>query len=408
MDKKRLLFVMNNLHCGGAEKALVSLLQTLDYAQFEVDLLLFRKEGLFLKQVPKTVNLLEAPSEYSYFDMSFLKAILKAFVSFKWPIIRNRIAFTKVYKSESHPGIREQKTWKYISASLPKLKGHYDLAVGFLENAPNNYCIEKVSAHYKLGMIHSDYEALGLDPQRDLHYFEKFTYIATISEQCVAVLQRNFTSISNKFILLKNITAVQLIHQLAKEPIAFTKSALDLVTIGRLVPLKGFDLLLDAAAQLKDSGLTFKWYIIGDGPMREELRQQISHLQLTEQVFLLGLLENPYPYLEQCDFYVHTSKYEGKSVAIDEAKILGKPIIVTNFSTVKDQIIHQQTGWIVEMDGKAIANAIQFFVENKAITTTLRQQLALEEMTTEGEVEKIVQIAHKGTLLTLDHKQNEN
>ncbi|MEN9336611.1 MAG: hypothetical protein RLZZ500_1598 [Bacteroidota bacterium] len=396
MTKKRILFIMNNLHCGGAEKALVSLLQSLDYSQFDVDLMLFRKEGLFLKQVPEEVTLLPSPKAYGYFDSSFLKSIGNAFFRLRWDIIWNRILFSYHYKKEQHPGIREQKVWRYISACLPRLKGNYDLAIGFLENSPNYYCIEKVNASCKVGMIHSDYEALGLDPQLDEKYFKAFHYVATISEHCVTVLKQNFINLSDKFFLLKNITAVQLIQKLAKEPISFTKSELDLVTIGRLVPLKGFDFVLDAAKRLKETGLNFKWYIIGDGPLREELHQQISDNNLSDTVIMTGLLENPYPYLELCDYYVHTSRYEGKSVAIDEAKIMNKPIIVTNFSTVNDQITHAKTGWIVTMDGQSIAEAILHFKQNNAIPNQLSQNLKDEEVDTSSEIEKISQLAKKG------------
>ena len=156
MHKQRLLFVMNNLHCGGAEKALVSLLKSIDYSRFEVDLLLFRKEGIFLKQVPATVTILEPPQEYTYFDGSFIRSVGTAFLKLRWDIVWNRIRFTKQYKSEQHLAIREQKVWRYISASLPQLNTSYDLAVGFLEKTPTYYVIEKVKAHYKLGFVHND------------------------------------------------------------------------------------------------------------------------------------------------------------------------------------------------------------------------------------------------------------
>lgn len=393
MNKQRLLFVMNNLHCGGAEKALVSLLQTIDYSRFEVDLLLFRKEGLFLNQVPARVTILEAPPSYAYFDGSFTRSIVTAFLKLRWDIVWNRIGFTRQYKKECHAAIREQKVWRYISATMPPLKSSYDLAIGFLEKMPTYYIVEKVNATCKLGFVHNDYEKLGMDSQLDLPYFEKLDAIATISESCLASLQRQFPTLSNRFLIIQNISSPSLIQQLAEAPIPPMGSGLKLLTIGRLDPQKGYDLLIEAALYLKQQQLAFTWSILGDGGLKASLLAQIETYNLHDHIVFLGIQENPYPYLKQCDIYVQTSRFEGKSVAIDEAKILQKPIIVTNFSTAKDQITDGYNGSIVAMDGIAIAKGILDLSANSFLQAQFRLQLAKEKMGNEEEVEKIYQLA---------------
>ena len=89
--KKNLLFVMSNLRCGGAEKSLISLLQTIDYNLYNVDLQLFSVEGLFLKQINSKVTILPPIEEYHYFDMSLSTALFQAFKKRRWDIIFNRI-----------------------------------------------------------------------------------------------------------------------------------------------------------------------------------------------------------------------------------------------------------------------------------------------------------------------------
>jgi len=98
--KKELLFVMNNLHCGGAEKALTSLLSSFDYTKYNVDLLLFKKEGLFLNQVPKEVTILPEPQGYHYFDMSLKKAIIQNLRKGRFALIFNRICAGLVLKTQ--------------------------------------------------------------------------------------------------------------------------------------------------------------------------------------------------------------------------------------------------------------------------------------------------------------------
>lgn len=396
MDKQRLLFVMNNLHCGGAEKALVSLLQTIDYSRFEVDLLLFRQEGLFLKQLPEQVKLLPEPDSYRYFDMSFSKALLVSFLKFRWDIVWNRIRFTIQYKREKHSAIREQKVWRFIGKTLPQLNKSYDLAVGFLEKSPTYYIIEKVEAHYKLGFVHNDYEKLGMDPKLDFSYFQRLDAIATISEVCLMSLKRLFPTLIQRFLIIQNISSPSVIYQLAEASIPSMGVGLKLLTIGRLDPQKGYDLLVEAAYHLKQQQTAFTWSILGEGGLKTTLLEQIKAYDLQDNIVFLGIQENPYPYLKQCDMYVQTSRYEGKSVAIDEAKILQKPIIVTDFSTVKDQITDGFNGSIVAMNGEAIAKGILDLYANSIQQDHFRLHLTQEKMGNESEVEKIYQLALQG------------
>ena len=120
--KKTLLFIMNDLSCGGAEKALVSLLNTLDYNLFDVDLFLFKKEGLFLNQVPKEVNILPIPINYPYFDMSMGKAISKNLKTVNFKVIIYRLLVGYIYKTNNIKAIAEQKSWKYLSKVIEPIK----------------------------------------------------------------------------------------------------------------------------------------------------------------------------------------------------------------------------------------------------------------------------------------------
>ena len=96
-----------------------------------------------------------------------------------------------------------------------------------------------------------------------------------------------------------------------------------ILTVGRLTAQKSYETAIDAMKLLKDQGIKVHWYVLGEGELRQKLQQKIDSLGLTEDFVLLGARENPYPYYRQCDLYVHATRFEGKSIAVQEAQILG-------------------------------------------------------------------------------------
>jgi len=119
-----------------------------------------------------------------------------------------------------------------------------------------------------------------------------------------------------------------------------------------------------------------RWYIIGSGADKELIEQQIIEYKLEDNIILLGVQENPYIWMKYCDFYFQPSRFEGKSIAIDEALILQKPILVTNFSTVNDQIQHLVTGYIVNLNAEEIAEGIINMTEDKELRANLTLNLS--------------------------------
>lgn len=391
--KKNLLFVMSNLRCGGAEKSLISLLETIDYTKYNVDLQLFSLEGVFLKQVPKSVIILPQIEEYHYFDRPFCSALKQAFTKGRWDIIYNRIIAGYIFKTEKNLSRCEQRVWKCISNCLKKSSKKYDAVLGFLEKSPVYYAIEKVDAIKKIGFIHNDYEKLEMDKYIDLPYFEKLDNILTVSEECCAILIHNFPSCKEKVNFFLNILSPTLINKLAEDPVneQFPKG-LKIVSIGRLENQKGYDFAVDALKIVKDKGFDFQWIILGEGIEKPKLLQQIAKNNLIENVSFVGIKENPYPYIKYADIFLQTSRFEGKSIAIDEAKIIGKPILVTNFSTVNDQIAHKQTGYITEMNPEAIADGIIELILDQNLRTLLSKNLSQLHLGTESEIEKIYEL----------------
>ncbi|MBI5987097.1 glycosyltransferase [Clostridium perfringens] len=390
--KKKLLFVINNLNCGGAEKALISLLETIDYSRFDIDLLLFKQEGIFMSKIPEEVNLLSEPECYKYFDMSIKIALLELIKKGRIDIAIARLLFGYVFKTEKSKVIGEQKVWKYLSAVFSRLDTEYDVAIGYLEKNPIYFCVDKVKAKKKIGWIHNDYEKLGMDKNIDNKYFNNLDYIFTVSEECLNILKNIFPQYNDKFKLMHNIVSAKTIRKLSLEEISdvkFSGENINIVSVGRLNYQKGFEMAIEACSILKEKGYKIKWNIVGEGEERSNLERLIKKFNIEDEFKLLGIRENPYSYIAQSDIYVQSSRFEGKSIAIDEAKILNKPIVLTSFSTAKDQIENNSNGVICDMDSSSLANYIEKLIKNDKLKNKLIRNLSKENWGNENEIKNL-------------------
>lgn len=355
---KKLLIVMSTLYNGGAEKSLVNFLNELPEDKYEVDLLLFKREGMFLKQVPEFVTVLETPEK-----VKKLYGNLKG-AGMLMPV---KLLGTVVSKVMSK-NFREQKSirWKYFyGSSIPKLQKHYDAAMAYISGEILYYLDEKVEADRKIVWIHNDYKAAKHPRKYDYPHLKNMDYIVSISDMCVNILKDEFPEFADKIGYLPNITSSVVIEKRSEEfyPQEFEKDCFNILSIGRLSEQKGFDMAIEAVGKLKDINKKFKWYIIGNGELEDELLSQIEKAGLQEKVVLLGTRDNPYPYIKNCSLFVQPSRYEGKSVVLDEAKILGVPIMATNYPTVGDQLINGTEGIVVDMNPEGIAKGIKDILE---------------------------------------------
>lgn len=394
--KKNLLFVIPSLSAGGGEKSLVNLLSQIDYNSYNVDLFLLNHNGIFMDYIPKEVKVLCLPESYHLFSLPFYQSIKKLLLKGKISLLFNRIMFALINKNNKNISQKEQYGWKYISESLEKIDKKYDVAIGFLEKTSTYFCIDKVDALKKIGWVHIDYDKLGMDPKFDIRYFRKLNNIITVSEECGNILKSRFPSERNKVRIMYNIVSPKLINKMAKQVKmgVYDKKCNEIVilSIGRLHYQKGFELAIKACRKLVDKGFNIKWNIIGDGEERENLTKLIKINNMENNVILLGLKSNPYPYIKQADIYAQTSRFEGKSIAIDEAKILQKPIIVTNFSTARDQITDGVNGLIVDMNSIAISEGIEQLIKDFELKKTIISNLSKEELGTEEEINKLYEI----------------
>jgi glycosyltransferase involved in cell wall biosynthesis len=386
--KKQLLFIMPKLGSGGAEKALVTLLNLFDYDKYDVDLMLFRREGLFLPDVPEEVNIIDGGKEYELFDGSAFACIKSSVKKMKFSFALNRIKYANALKSGDKSAV-----WNCLKKAVYKPQKHYDVAIAYLEGNSIYYCVDCIDADKKIGYIHNDYNGLGLDKNFDRPFFGKLDYLVTVSNECANVLRKTFPEIKAKVRMLENLVSPTLLKSLSEKPAAEYKAdTKNILTVGRFSPQKGYDLAIAATEILAEKGYDFKWFSIGKGELQNEIEHKIKEKKLEEKFILLGERANPYPYIKNCDIYVQTSYFEGKSIAIDEAKIFAKPIVCTSFPTVYDQLTDGKTALLAEINAESIAEKIEILLNDESLCQNLSENLKKEKAGNEEEIDKFYQL----------------
>lgn len=390
----KVLIVINDLRSGGAQKSLVSFLKKLDEIgvsqKYEIDLMVSEYDGIFVKDIPQSINAFQSDYIFKWMNCPFNRinfvnnfSLIGLYAKIK-TIIQRKILKKKI------------NVWKLWKKYIPENEKEYDVAISYMDGWPNYYVIDKVKASKKVLWIHNEYQKLNYSKDFDKAFYEKCNQIITISDRCRDSFVEVFPEYSKKIDILENITLSSDIMRKANLETAeeFEKddNKLKLLSVGRLSEQKAFDLAIKSANILKNNGINFHWIILGEGPDRGMLESLIQEYNLDEYVSLPGVKSNPYPYIMKCDIFVQTSIFEGKSIVLDEAKLLAKPIVVTNYNTVYDNIDNGKNGIITEMTPQAIASGIEKYISNSELKNSVVDELKNNYHGNEDEIQRYISL----------------
>lgn len=396
--KPRILFVMHYLEIGGAETALIGLLNAIDYSRYDVDLFLHSHHGEMMQFVPKEVNLLPEIPVYAQIERP-MKAVLKdGYIRMVAARMRAKMKTKRYMKQhavkETTAGL--QFTAGAVTSMLPVINPtvEYDLAISFLQ--PHNIVRDKVRAKKKACWIHTDYSVMDVNAEFELPVWSAFDYVVSISNDVTKTFLQAFPTLESKIVLVENILSPIFVRQRAEEFDALPElykyqgdcKCLNILTIGRFTYQKNLENIPDISHQMADA-INFRWFIMGYGPDEMLIRHNIAEAGMEDHVIILGKKTNPYPYIKACDIYVQPSRYEGKSVTVREAQMLYKPVIVTNYPTASSQIKDGKDGVIVPMDNQGCAEGIVNLLRNKAKQEEIINYLKIHDYGNETEVKKL-------------------
>lgn len=394
---KKILVISHAMEIGGAERALLGLLDSFDYQNYSIDLFLLRQEGELIPLINKQVNLLPmnrsrylaVPIKILIKDLEFrmLYGRLKAKILSRYKInklnlkVENQVELTYSHKY----------TYKYIQKINSDIE--YDLAISFL--TPHYICCNNVNAKKYLAWIHTDYSTIDIDVKTELEMWSKYDYIASISDKCTESFLSRFPTLKNKIIRIDNIVTSKSIYRQAnafnvEQEMPFGE--IRFLSVGRFSNAKNFDNIPEICKYIINEGLNVKWYLIGYGGDEKLIKNKIYEFDMQKHVIILGKKDNPYPYIKECDIYIQPSRYEGKAVTVREAQILKKPVIITDFPTSTSQLIDGIDGIIVPLNNNECARQIVGFISNIKLQNKIVKYLNKYDYSNPGEVEKIYKL----------------
>ena len=363
--KKKILIVSSSLSTGGLEKCLINLCDNFDYEKYEVDLYLFNEGRDLLGKLNKNVCLLaDSPYYADVYNRSFGNSVKTLLKKKKLGLTLYRIGrFLRIRFGSKKFTISD---WKNMKKTMLKIDKHYDVAIGFEEGSACYYVADCVNADVKLGWIHTDIKKINNNKELDESAFKKLDMVITVSQNSLRNVQEVYPNFADKFkcIILPSLLNYEEINRLAQKPNTMTGDEIKILSVGRLVELKGFHLCVPACRRLFDEGYKVKWYVTGEGDFRAEIETEIEKYGVKDNFILLGNCENPYTYINGADICVQPSSYEGYSVAVFEEKYFEKPVVVTNIPSNLEMITDKENGIVVERNSEDIYRGVKYLLDN--------------------------------------------
>ena len=347
--KRKILFLIESLSGGGAEKVLSTLLQHLDYSKLEVTICCITDIGKYVEEVKPYVNytsILPNPSD--------LKGWKKFFYKLQYKSIYNWLPLKWVYQ------------W-----FIPH---HADIEIAFVEGFATKLLAHSTNKKAKkIAWIHIDLEqfhwtqSIFQDIKEEENVYQKYNQLITVSETAKIGFQRKFKNVSTPIKTLYNPIHCQEIIDKSKLIIPLPpkkKESVRLVSIGRFTKQKAYIRLLNIINQLNTLKYPIELWLLGDGEQRNQIEAYIKENHLENIVTLWGFQNNPYPYLAQCDLFVCSSISEGYSTAVTEALILGIPVITTDCSGMDELLKCGECGIITENSDEALYKGLKELLDN--------------------------------------------
>lgn len=397
---KNILVVINTLGRAGAERALIEFLRCFDPEIHEVSLYVLTNLGELVSELPEYVTLMNKHYNASPIllegqrelkrevlrSMFFRGAVLKCLPY----MCKNLWAMLKKGKI-----LTDKLLWRTLSEGGQRIEGTYDLAVAFLEGGSTYFVADHVKAGKKAAFIHVDYQKAGYTRSLDRDCYLTYDKIFSVSEEVKNSFLSVYPECRDKTEVFHNLLNKERICSLSErkgEGFSDEFTGQRILTVGRLVEQKALDVSIEALKLLKEKGRHVRWYVLGEGNQRNFLEERIKVLGLEQDFILLGMVENPYPYIRQAAVYVHASRFEGKSIAVQEAQILGKAVLVSDCSGNREQVEHNVDGVMCPLIPEQICEAIADLLDHPKKRERLGAAGARKKIADRDEMKKILSL----------------
>ena len=379
-EKKKVAFIANCCVVGGVQTALINLLNSFDTEKYDVTIYTNFAGNPVIGRIPDNIRCIDL-DEYNI-KRVYNKAIGEHDYFTALKLMKNYALFriTKDFYNKT--------AWLYRHIHFND--EHYDCVIAY--NFGTSTIVltnESFAAPKKVVWAHGDMPYFSNNYIRNLCLFDKCFCVSEYMKNYFVVHCKEMTQKTDIF---HNILNANEIIKKAQEPVAEIdkcgKAAI--VTVGRLGQDKGQIVIPETASLLKKSGIDFTWYIVGDGPVRNDIEQGIQKYHMENNICLLGTKENPYPYINACSIYVQTSTSEGWCMTTQEARILHKPCVVTDIPVMHEQFIDGVNGIIANgTDAAALYEGIMRLLSSQELRERIVNNLKAEPQDGAVEMQKL-------------------
>ena len=394
---KKVLFVINTLGGAGAEKALLELLPRFSPEEYEVSLFVLMGQGELIQELPAHVKLLNQ----RYSTEPVLNKKGKKVLAGK--VMARALSHASLFRNlpyliSNFLEMKKRKNvcvdkllWKVMADGAWRTTEQYDLAVAYLEGGSAYYVRDYVNAEKKAVFLHVDYARAGYTRKLDRDCYPDFDRIFTVSGEVKDSFLQVYPECKEKTEIFHNLLDREKICKKALQEGGFSDgfTGTRLLTVGRLTAQKAYEVSIAAMKLLKEKKGNVRWYVLGEGNLRDKLQELIDQYGLTRDFILLGAKKNPYPYFAQTDIYVHASRFEGKSIAIQEAQVLGCAIAASDCSGNREQIVSGVDGLLCPFSPEGIANAVEYLIEHPQTTQSFGRAAAQKACHFENDIHMI-------------------
>lgn len=374
--KTQVLVTIHYMELGGAEMSLLGLLESLDYSKYEVDLFVYSHRGELLRHIPPQVHLLPEIPEYAQVERPLREVVRDGYFRIALARLRAKWQHTR-YTARKHPkdgSAIYSAVARNVGPLLPPIcpGKEYDFAVSYL--SPHDFVLQKVRSKQKVCWIHTDYSQIDVDTERELPVWAGYDRIVAISGQVKEAFLSVFPSLKDRIVIWENRLPATFIREQAEKmseadiekEMPRATGTVNLLSVGRFCAAKNYDNVPSICRRINEimnpRGIQAVWYLIGFGSEEALIRERITNDSLPGQVVILGKKDNPYPYMKACDLYVQPSRYEGSPMTVLEARLLGRPVILTKFPTAGSVAGEDKGISIVPMDKEACAAGIASYL----------------------------------------------
>lgn len=384
--KRNILFVVDEKRMGGVSVLFETIISLIDISNYNIDLLVLHNNGEMFKNLPSSINIIYGSSYFEAIDYTMKEIIKKKSLK----LLLKKIKVVLDMKTGHIENVIKKERKKILTKK-------YDVEIAFKDGFTALFTAFGDSKR-KIHWLHYEYKKTNPNGKYDklfkriLPTFDKIVAVSDNVKKCF----NDIYHLDDKVIVIYNVVNGEKIIELSKEEsnVLLDSNELNLVSVGRLHEMKGYDRLIDTIYKLKSDGIfdNVKLRIYGDGPLFESLNQKISDLKLTNDIFLMGRVMNPYKYIKNSDLFILSSIYEPFGLVIVESLTLGVPVLATLNSATDKLISNDYNGLIVENSLDGLYSGLKKIIENKEILKKYKNNLTDYFYDNNEQLNKIKQI----------------